>query len=102
MSNYIDRVAESITDDLMTNGAGQEAVRLVLEPRCGGELGGWCLASVKSRIRAELADLREVVEAAKEYIAKTPCDPDITDKQAAAWSRYQAALAKLEAKDETH
>lgn len=39
---------------------------------------------------------RERLRAALEYIAESPCDPDISPKQHAAWLKLQAANRKAE------
>lgn len=43
-------IAESITNQLFTNGLGNEAQRLVLMSKHGKDLGGWCRKAVMDRV----------------------------------------------------
>ena len=46
------------------------------------------LALVANAIRTQRNEFRELFEAAKVYISKCPCDPDIYPEQYKAWKRY--------------
>lgn len=46
--------------------------------------------------QTDVDQLRELASAAINYINKTPCDPDITAAQDAAWRRYEAARVFVE------
>jgi hypothetical protein len=48
------KVAERIADSLFVNGAGQQAVRLVLELPGKRDGGGWCKAAVVAVIEREV------------------------------------------------
>jgi hypothetical protein len=41
-----------------------------------------------------LAAAERIAKAAQEYIEESPCDPDITARQQAAWIRYRAAVTE--------
>ena len=45
-----------------------------------------------AELKADVALLVAAFKAAREFIDESPCDPDITHEQWAAWERYQAAL----------
>jgi len=53
------------------------------------------LNSVADGWIAENAKLRELSDAATDYIEKTPCDPDIYPDQWAAYQRYKKAREAL-------
>lgn len=55
MSTETRELAQRIADALFTNGAGQEARRLVLELDGGRDGGGWCKKAVADRIAAALS-----------------------------------------------
>ena len=51
------QVAESIVDDLMTNGNGDKADRLVLELPDGRDGGGWSRSAAIDRVAKILIEL---------------------------------------------
>jgi len=57
-------------------------------------LGEWrdCIAAL---IAADREEERECLDAAIDYIEKTPCDPDIYPDQWAAYQRYKKAREAL-------
>jgi len=57
------KLSERIAKELMTNGAGEEAQRLVLELPDGRDGGGWCKQSVIDTIETILqADFERVIK----------------------------------------
>lgn len=54
-----------------------------------------CEATCKN-LQARIDKLEKVVKSAAKYISESPCDPDITSDQLAAWQEYNQALEELE------
>lgn len=52
------------------------------------------------RLREERDQFKGLFEAANDYINETPCDPDITENQLAAWTKYNELVKNLKDADE--
>ena len=63
-----EQLAREIADELLKNGIGETADRLVLEVS-GKDCGGYCRAAVERIIAARLAPLVSELEEAKKLIA---------------------------------
>ncbi len=78
MSQYLNKIAERITERLFTNGFDMKAKRLVLEMPDKSDGGGWCREAVRDQVANELIQVvtfyQQRMDALQDY-QKTLPDP---------------------------